>query len=179
MEIVKEKIMNQQKLAKLAYENNMFVPGWQMVEHYFETMNYEDSDYWISMLYEGDMPIAAATFNMKEYFLSVYVKPEFRGNQYGNLIIEQILKEKGLSKDEVYAFIGEDGTEEFYKKNGIACFVDELPIMKDRCLESIKGKSLDYKSIVKILIDEKLLEYKNNVPFPEYPKIYPRTVLKK
>lgn len=168
---------SQTELALIAIQNHLFVKDWNISRHYDDIVdNNRQSHYLISVFFEQDTPVACATLHKSEKFLNVYVNPEYRGKNFGIKIIEQLLNEHNIDKKEVYAFIGEDGTEQFYKKAGIACFADDIP-MTDQETQDYLNHKLNFNELVKIKIKQKLEEYQNNIA-TVYEKKHPRTVPK-
>lgn len=152
---------SQKQLAQIAQEHKLYVPNWNIQEHYSEIIEHnEKSNYFINVFFHNNNPIAALTLHKKEKFINVFVLPSYRGKNFGKKIIEESLLEYHLKSDQVHAFIGEEGSEEFYRKSGIACFAYDIPLSLEEKEQFLNFK-ITYADLIHKKIKEKLEEYKS------------------
>jgi GNAT superfamily N-acetyltransferase len=146
------KNINQMKMAQEAISNNLFNNEWQLIFHYKDILSFPNKRFNIALVYENGKAIAAATLSLQEYYINVFVLPSHRGKGFGKDVVEELLLNNKLKKHHVHAFKGEDGSEKFYKKIGIACFKNIVEIT-DEEFNLIQTKSVKYQDI----IDKKVL----------------------
>ena len=151
---------NKVTLATIALNHQLYVPGWNLENHYQEIIHHGDkSHYYITLMFEQNKPVAAATLHIHENIINLYVEQTHRGKGIGISIIEQILTENSLQKNDVYAFFGQEGSELFYEKAQIACFDGSVPLSKKE-IDDYLAHNIEYHELIKIKIDEKLKSYK-------------------
>lgn len=114
------KNLNENELAQLALEHNLFVEGWQMKNLY---LTMDKGGLGIHVLVE-DEPVAACVFYLDDGMMNVFVKEEHRGKGYGKKVVYQTLEKYKLTVDEVYGCSGVDISEQFYNSCDIAYFAD-------------------------------------------------------
>lgn len=84
-------------------------------------------------------------YNNNSLLLSdVYIKPEFRGNGYGSLMVDEVIKKRTeIEKELVFITLLHDGLSHFYEKLDFRwCYEQEYLMVRD---ERVKEKSLDEK----------------------------------
>lgn len=168
----------QKQLAQVARDNQLFIHGWQQFEHYLDILeNNEKSNYLITVLFLQKKAVAAVCLHKKELSISVYVDPQYRGKNLGIKVIDKLVKEHKVKKENLHAFMGEDGTFDFFKKAGIACFEDEISLTPTET-EQFLNHEITYSELVQNKINQKLEDYKNNIPHPTYKKTFPRSIPK-
>lgn len=151
----------QQKLAKLALEHHMYIQDWNMQNYLQNILEYGDkSNYSLSLISQNNQPVAVATLTKGDHSINVFVTPNQRGNNLGLKVVDQLLYEHNLSRQDVHAYYGEAGSENFFKRIGIACFEDNIPL-SEKETQSFLNFEISYDELVKIKIQEKLLEYQN------------------
>lgn len=154
---------SQKQLAQIAQEHKLYVPNWNIQQHYCEIIEHnEKSNYSINVFFHNNNPVAALTLHKRENFINVFVSPHYRGKSFGKKIIEKSLLEHNLKFDQVHAFIGEEGSEEFYRKAGIACFPNEIPLSSEEKNDFLNF-NITYSELIHKKIKEKLEEY-NSIP---------------
>lgn len=118
--------------AKIAHNSQLFVSGWYN-ESIFRLLIKNEKTPLSKSLYEkyaialiknseGNY-VACSIIDKEERSISVFVKPEARGQSYGSTVIEKILKETNLTNNDVYAQLGISGSAKFYSKNNIITFL--------------------------------------------------------
>lgn len=112
--------LNENQLAQLALEHNLYVEGWQMKNLY---LTMDKGGLGIHILVENE-PIAACVFYVDDGMMNVFVKENYRGKGYGKKVVQETLKKYQLTVDEVYGCAGADISEQFYNSCDIAYFAD-------------------------------------------------------
>lgn len=122
----------QKKLAEIALDSTLFMPYWSMVEEYVHIKNYPNTTSKIIVAFNGNEPIAAATYLKDTHKIAVFVKSEFRKQGIGSLMIQKTLERFNLNHDDVCAGEGVHGSEIFFKKNKLLVYpYAEVPISYD------------------------------------------------
>ena len=123
--------ISQKELATIALNHHLYVDNWNLENYFQDIKEYGDKSHrFISIIFHHEQPVAVATLHKVEKNLDIYVDNSFRKQGLGIQVIEQILSEYNISKQDVYAFLGESGSEFFYQKAGIACFNNSIPMNK-------------------------------------------------
>lgn len=154
----------QQELAQIALDNHLFVDNWRMKDYYDEIVQFgHKSRHTVTVMYDNENPIAAATLSIGDKSINIFVNPYKRGKNIGVQLIEQLLSENNLTKEDIHAYVGIPGSEDFFRKAGIACFADTIPLTKKET-DSFINFEISYDELIKLKILDKLTEYKNYQP---------------
>ena len=120
--------------ASLALANKLFISGWYNQSVFDKILINSKSTYnsidlsfkfHISLLKHNDEYVACGLIDSEEQCISIFVKDNFRGMNFGTKIIEKTLKEANMTKDDIYAQYGKPGSSVFYAKNNIVTFRNE------------------------------------------------------
>lgn len=146
--------LNENDLAKLALEHNLYVEGWQMKNLY---LTMDQGGLGICVLVEK-LPVAACVVYLNDGMINVFVKEQYRGKGYGKKVVAQTLEKYKITVDDVYGCAGADISEQFYNSCDIAYFADgcfgmkqeEIPLLVDGKLTMTDVKA------------RRIFEYKQN-----------------
>lgn len=144
---------SQQELAQIAIDNHLYVDGWDIFRHYESIKDMRRADYHLQIfvMFQGMTPVGACTVSDETRQIAVFVHPSVRGKGVGSKLIDRALSETGLKRNQVFAGIGESGSESFFKKNKIVSFeTSGVPLSKEQTEDFINH----VKSYKTLLIEE-------------------------
>lgn len=145
--------------ANLAYKNNLFVSGWYNQSTLSLLIHNSDNHlspslqekYHISLLVDNQQVVACGIIDKEELTISIFVKSDCRGKNYGSKIINKTLAETNLTTDDIYAQHGVKGSSVFYNKNNIVTFISprNFEYFRKRSLLHIYGDITLRKEYIK------------------------------
>lgn len=151
-------ILNENELAKLALEHNLYVEGWQMKNLY---LTMDQGGLGIHVLVE-EQPIAACVVYLDDGMINVFVKEQYRGKGYGKKVVEQTLNKYKITVDDVYGCAGAEHSEQFYNSCDIAYFADGCFSMKKEEIPLLIQGQLNMTDVKA----RRIFEYKQEKKYP-------------